>query len=81
MQEQLLDNTPYSPARERAIELAQLDIILDSNYVGGAGGKCGVYASILRKHMYSAFCALDVDDSRINALVADSKSKYNLRLK
>ena len=79
-QQQLLNEVPYHSARDRAIQLAWLDIILDSKYAGGAGGKGAAYASALYNTMVKFAEALECSPDFIEQIKKAAKERYGADL-
>lgn len=65
---------------DRAVELASLDIILDSNYVAGPSGKGASYASALYHRMFDISKAIKSPEHLIMQIRTTAKERYNLDL-
>lgn len=74
--ENLMQQIPAYEARSRAIELAQLDIVLDSDVVTGAAGKVAEYALDFYRIMYKLAEALGKPQAYLEGLKATAKERY-----
>lgn len=79
-QQRLYDQIPYRKGRDDAIQLAWLDVILDSEYAGGAGGKGAVYSSALYRRMLIVAEAIKSPEEVITRIKTTAKERYNANL-
>jgi hypothetical protein len=79
-QQELLEQIPYREGRDRAMQLAWLDIVLDSEYTGGAGGKGAAYSSALYSIMLKVAEAIKSPEEVITQIKTTAKERYNADL-
>lgn len=76
----LLDQIPYREGRDRAMQLAWLDIVLDSEYTDGVSGKGAAYSSALYSRMLKVAEAIKSPEEVMTQIKITAKERYNADL-
>ena len=80
-QQKLLNQIPYRRGRrDEAINLAWLDVVLDSEYTGGPGGKGAAYSSALYHRMLKVAEAIKSPEEVMTQIKITAKERYNADL-
>jgi len=79
-EKKFLKEIPYKNGRDRSFQLAWLDIVLDSEYYGGASGKGATYSSVLISRMFEVAQGIKAPQKMIAHIRTLAKDRYNLEL-